>query len=128
MRFAGALFAVAMLAASSAEADQMEDAAQIVCMPEAGYFSLDIRKVDDIDTEAGNKGLRFERVALVWPAALAQPYACHLAGHAVRAVAVDRTARSGDCRPKAATSIAISYDGKTVACLDGNERPEDRRQ
>jgi len=43
MRLAGAIFALAMLAASAARADQMEDVAQIICVPEAGYFSLDIR-------------------------------------------------------------------------------------
>jgi hypothetical protein len=128
MRLAGGLFALAVLAASAAKADQMEDVAQIVCMPEAGYFSLDIRKVDNVDINAVNAGLRFERSALVWPDALRKSYTCNLKGHEVRATAVQWNAHAGDCLPKAGMSIAVAYDNKTVACLDDNEEIEDRRQ
>ena len=128
MRLAGAIFALAMLAASAARADQMEDVAQIICVPEAGYFSLDIRKVDDIDIPAINKGLRFDRSALVWPAMLKKSYSCKLGEHSILATAVDWTAHSGDCVPKAGMSISISYDNKSVACLNDNEEIEDRRQ
>jgi hypothetical protein len=132
MRVMRSLSLAAAMAGSlcgSAQADQMSDVAEQVCIPEAGYFAVRWYRVDDIDIEGVNHLHNLDRFSFVWSGTTLE---CRLRGHIVRVSSVPAAIRPKQvkqpCQTSFGKSFEISWDGKRLACVDDSYSGNERRQ
>jgi hypothetical protein len=122
-----AFIAGTLVGCPSAWADQQDETA---CVPQVGYFSVQKRMVDNIDIREINRLSRTPGAILSWPEALMRPSICAMRGHTIQLTAIpgDSANAKRDCGAHPGWNIQVAWDGKTIACLDGDDAYPERRQ
>jgi hypothetical protein len=109
--------------AAPANADQGFEVAQLVCVPTASYFSIELRVLEDIDPKDINTQKGSSQATLVWPESLeTQPFECRLNRHSIDVHLVPASpgttvAPYTPCATRYSKNIEISWDGQKIACL-----------